>query len=179
VFNTGADTMLKCLAPYAKSSSPSVSFDAMVVLLFIGSFLKKSDLKHLLLSPDQMDQIMFSLKSALRDGTTLHLYDATCSIKEVMVWLEKAALLEENINLMVDHGMLDLFPALMSTQDSSLVSKVVKLMWTLASVDKVKETLCQCSDVTTLLDASHLEIMKYVKQCLRFSSAGKFHAICV
>lgn len=176
VFNSGADVMLKYLSPYTKSPSPSVSFDAKIVLLFIGSFLRKSDLKHLLFSPSQMQQIISNLKSALKnDATTLGLYGATCSIEEVMVWLEKAALLEGNVDLMVDHGMVELFPVLLGTEDRDLASKVAKLLWTFASIDKVKKTLCQCSDIITLLKTSHLMIMKYVYHCIQFSTAGRFH----
>lgn len=180
MFNTGADAMLKYLVPYTTSSSPSISFDAKIVLLLIGPFLRISDLKHLLLSPDQMKQVMSSLKSALMDDkTTLSLYGATCSIEEVVVWLEKAALVEENVDNMIDHGMLELFPALMRTQDRELAIKGAKLMWTVASMDKAKKTLCQRSDIITLLKTSHLKILKYVNHCIQFSNAGRFHVIFV
>lgn len=176
VFDTGANTMLKCLVPYTKSSSPSVSFDAKIILLLIAPFLRRSDLKHLLLSPTQMKQILINLRSAIKDNkATLTLYGATCTVGEVMVWLERAAFVGENVDLMIDNGILELFPTLMRNQHQDTVSKGAKLLWTIACKDEVRKTVHQCSDiVASLKTVPNLKILEYVLQCIQFSNAGTY-----
>lgn len=182
IFHTSADTMLKYLVPYTKLSNPSLSFHAKIVLLLVGPFLRKSDMKHLLFSHEQIKEVMSSLRAALNDGqSVLSLYGATCSMNEVMLWLEKAALAEENIDLMMDYGMLELFPALMRTHDMELATKVAKLMWTVASLDRVKVALCHCSDIVSCLKASQVNITKYTNICIHLSNAGMYnnHALTI
>lgn len=175
VFNSGADTMLKYLVPYSKSSNPSVSFDAKIVLLHIAPYLSKSDFHYLLLSSDQTKLVVSSLRNAIKNSETmLSLYGGTCSMVEVIVWLEHAALLEENVDLMINHGILELFPSLIRIQDQDTAIKGAKLLWTIACLDKVKKILCQSSDVTTFLKTSpNLKISKYVLHCIQLSDAGE------
>lgn len=163
------------MIPYAKSPNPSIAFDAKIVSLLIASYLRKSDYKHLLLSSDQMQQITLSLKKAVKGNTSLNLYGATCSMAEVLVWLEKAALIEENVDLMINHGMLEFFPALMQVRDQDTATKGAKLMWTIAcTVHKVRETLCQRSDIIALLKTSpSLKISQYVLCCIQLVDTGK------
>ena len=54
VFHSAAESMLKYLIPFTRSRNSSISFDAKVVSLFLAPYLKKSNLKHLLLSSDQI-----------------------------------------------------------------------------------------------------------------------------
>ena len=176
VFNTGADTMLRYLLPYSKLSNPSISFDAKIILLHMAPYLKKSDLHYLLLSSDETKQVVSSLRDAITNGAmTLTLYGETCSVAEVMVWLEQAALVEENVDLMIDHGILELFPALIRIQDQDTAAKVGKLMWTIACIDKVKKTLSQHSNIITLLKTSpDLKVSRYILHCIQLCNAGRF-----
>lgn len=168
VFDSSADTMLKHLLPFTKSSDPSVSFDAKVVLLPLGPYLKESDLKYLLFTKDQMKQTVSALNSAIANHqTVLQLYETTCSILEVIVWLEKASLIEGNVDLMINYGLLEIFPAVMRMENHDAAIKGAMLMWKIVCFDKMKKAVQQCSDIISFLKSSpKFEIVKYILHCI-------------
>ena len=179
VYHTAANSMLEHLVPFTKSRNPSISFDAKIVSLFLAPYLTKSNLKHLLLSSDQVQQIMLNLKNCIKTcEMKLCLYGATCTIAEVLVWLEKAAFVEENVDLMISHGILEIFPALITVKDDDTAFKGVKLVWTIACFNKARSSLCQkINFISILKNAPYLRKSKYILHCVQFSSAGRLFLI--
>ena len=175
VFHSAADSILKYLIPFTRSPNPSISFDAKIFSLFLAPYLNKSNLKHLLLSSDQINKIIQALKNRVKTGEMkLSLYGATCTIAEVLVWLEKAAFIEENVNYMITYGILELFPALITIKDEDAALKGAKLLWTIVCFDKARRSLCQKTDLISILkNTPWLSISKYVLHSIQLSSIGK------
>lgn len=108
--NLQGHNLLRNLKPYIKSPKESISFNAKVLTLHLGSFLNNEDRKLLTLDLYTVQDLVKSFNEAIvnSNSTAILACGISMSAIEIIKVLQDACVVEKNICLMIENNLLEI-----------------------------------------------------------------------
>ena len=133
ILDKKAQKLMKSLQPYIKSIHKSICFNAEGLLLHLGRFLIKEDHKSLILSHSMICELVQSLRQSISkpEELTVISCDISVSALETIGWLRDASIVDDNIILLLQNGILDFLLSLLAVAKEDVIDSSLHLLWSL------------------------------------------------
>ena len=155
--------VLKTLAPYLKSTDPSIRMTSHGVAVCLSVLLSEDDLHKLALTPEEVKELVTALRHASANpDLTASVFNVCLSAREILVELDLSMAVKCNMALILQSDVHNVIPSILAIDDGETLEAAISFVWTVAVASRdntlasggLQEHLSTASEILAHLSTS-------------------------
>lgn len=126
-----AAKVIKVLLPYLKSTESSIRMTAHGIAVHLGVLLSGDRLKELVLTPQEINELIRALGIALRSpDLNVNVFGMRISAKEIFSEMDLSMIVENNQELFLKSDVVGCIPSALNVGDEETLEAAISFVWT-------------------------------------------------